>query len=448
VKCYCTDVLRKAYYIENDGLKIRNLVMLRLLLITIFLLCAGVAVYVAATLNDSFVYSALFCAAVGGALLAWLVIWSYQKGREENLPRPYASAKLIEQTETTTPKLPASALLEATMYSMREGVLVIGSDTRVIAMNDAARALFTNAQDGAKAEGKRLSELTRHPLIVNAFRSTLENNKPTQVKVETLSTEKRFFDLRVEPLKSNESNGGAIGVFFDITRLERLEKVRQEFLSNVSHELRTPLAAILAYVETLEDGAIDDAENNYRFLNVIRKNSERMQTLVEDILELSSIEAGNIRIESQEVHLKPIIEDVIESLAGRTEQNRVKIINEVAENVLVYADPKRLEQMLTNLIDNAIKFNRENGSVTITHESNETRDVINITDTGAGILPEHIPRIFERFYRVDRARSRDLGGTGLGLAIVKHLARAHGGEATVQSSYGVGSTFTIEFPKV
>lgn len=420
--------------------------MPRLLLLIIFLICVGVVVYVAATLNDSFVYSALFCAAVGGAMLMWLAIWSYQKQREENSPRPYTPAKIIEQIETTTPTLPASALLEATMYSMHEGVLVIGADTRVIAMNDAACALFTNAQNG-KAEGKRLSELTRHPLIVNAFRSTLENNKPTQIKIETLSNEKRFFDLRVEPLKSNESKGGAIGVFFDITRLERLEKVRQEFLSNVSHELRTPLAAILAYVETLEDGAIDDPENNYRFLNVIRKNSERMQTLVEDILELSLIEAGNIHIESQGVHLKPIIEDVIESLKQRAEQNHIKIVNRVDENIFVYADPKRLEQMLTNLIDNGIKFNREGGSVTITHESNETRDCIRIKDTGDGIPPEHLPRIFERFYRVDRARSRDLGGTGLGLAIVKHLARAHDGEATVQSTYGVGSTFAIEFPK-
>lgn len=375
----------------------------------------------------------------------WLLIWSYQNRQRENSPQPYTSAKIIEQTETNTPKLPASSLLEATMHSMREGVIVIGMDTRVIAMNDAARSLFKDAENG-KAERKRLSELTRHPLINNAFRSTLENGERTQIKLETISNEKRFYDLRVEPLKSNDGNGGAIGVFFDITRLERLEKVRQEFLSNVSHELRTPLAAILAYVETLEDGAIEDPENNYRFLNVIRKNSERMQTLVEDILELSSIEAG-IHIEPQETELTPIIEDIIESLAQQAETNHVTIKNEVDKEVAVYADAKRLEQMLTNLIDNATKFNSDGGIVTITHQSNETHDFISVTDTGTGIPPEHLPRIFERFYRVDRARSRDLGGTGLGLAIVKHLARAHVGEATVKSTYGVGSTFTIELPK-
>lgn len=419
--------------------------MFRLLLLTIFLICAGVAVYVAAMLNNSFVYSALFCAVVGGALLTWLFIWSYQNRQQENSPQPYTSAKIIEQTETNTPKLPASSLLEATMHSMREGVIVIGADTRVIAMNDAARALFKDAEND-KAR-KRLSEITRHPLINNAFRSTLENGEPTQIKLETISNEKRFYDLRVEPLRSNEGNSGAIGVFFDITRLERLEKVRQEFLSNVSHELRTPLAAILAYVETLEDGAIDDPENNYRFLNVIRKNSERMQTLVEDILELSSIEAG-IHIEPQKTELTPIIEDIIESLAQQAETNHVTIKNEIDKDVAVYADAKRLEQMLTNLIDNATKFNHDSGTVTITHQSNETHNLISVTDTGTGIPLEHLPRIFERFYRVDRARSRDLGGTGLGLAIVKHLARAHGGEATVKSTYGVGSTFTIELPKM
>jgi two-component system phosphate regulon sensor histidine kinase PhoR len=425
--------------------------MPRLLLLTIFLLCAGVAIYVAVTFNHPFVFSALFCAVVAGALLMWLFIWSYLNQRESQSLQSRTSipAKLIEQAETTRPTVSASALLKATMHSMREGVLVVGPDTRVIALNDAARVLFTNAND--KPEGKRLSELTRHPLVHNAFRATLENGERTQVKVETLVGERRYFDLRVEPLPPNNREegrgGGAIGVFFDITRLERLERVRQEFLSNVSHELRTPLAAILAYVETLEDGAIDDAENNTRFLGVIRKNAERMQTLVEDILELSSIEAGMIHVEPQQTNLVSIIYDVIVALAARAESHNVTIINDVAHETEVYADPKRLEQMLTNLLDNAIKFNRQGGTVTINHSSRETRDSISVTDTGPGIPSEHLSRIFERFYRVDRARSRELGGTGLGLAIVKHLARAHSGEATVESTYGIGSTFTIELPK-
>jgi two-component system phosphate regulon sensor histidine kinase PhoR len=239
---------------------------------------------------------------------------------------------------------------------------------------------------------------------------------------------------------------GAIGVFFDITQLERLERVRKEFLSNVSHELRTPLTAIIAFVETLEDGAIDEAENNRRFLSVIRKNATRMHNLIDDILELSAIEDGTVPVEPQRTRLRPVIEDVLTALASRAESHSVTLHNEVSADVLVYAEARRLEQMLTNLVDNAIKFNRKGGSVTIRHKAQDGRDFISVTDTGEGLAPEHVLRIFERFYRVDRARSRELGGTGLGLAIVKHLARAHGGEASVESRQGEGSTFTIELP--
>jgi two-component system phosphate regulon sensor histidine kinase PhoR len=223
--------------------------------------------------------------------------------------------------------------------------------------------------------------------------------------------------------------------------------VRQEFLSNVSHELRTPLTAIIAFVETLEDGAMDDAEHNRRFLNVIRKNAERMHNLIDDILELSSIEAGIVTVEPRPVRLAGVIEDITTALASRAAARGITLHSEIENGALVYADARRLEQMLTNLLDNAIKFNREGGRVTIRHEASDERDRISIKDTGDGISPEHIERIFERFYRIDRARSREMGGTGLGLAIVKHLARAHGGEASVQSAPGEGSTFIIELPK-
>jgi two-component system, OmpR family, phosphate regulon sensor histidine kinase PhoR len=238
---------------------------------------------------------------------------------------------------------------------------------------------------------------------------------------------------------------GAIGVFFDITRLERLERVRQEFLSNVSHELRTPLTAIIAFVETLEGGAMGDPENSRRFISIIGRNAARMRSLINDILELSAIEAGTVFIEARPVRLWQMVNDVTTSLASRAEARGVTLVNEVPPDTVVFADPRRLEQMLTNLVDNAVKFNREGGEVSIRHER-ETRDRISVTDAGDGIPPEHIKRIFERFYRVDRARSREMGGTGLGLAIVKHLARAHGGEASVHSTPGVGSTFTVELP--
>src|SRR5918911_1243347 len=173
---------------------------------------------------------------------------------------------------------------------------------------------------------------------------------------------------------------GAIGVFFDITRLERLERVRQEFLSNVSHELRTPLTAIIAFVETLEEGALDDSENNRRFLSVIRRNAERIHSLIDDILELSAIEAGTVTVEPVVVPLRRIIEDVIMALGARASARRLTLHNEVGAEVQVYADARRLEQMMTNLIDNAIKFNREGGRVLVRHENTGEHDRIRARD--------------------------------------------------------------------
>ncbi len=237
-----------------------------------------------------------------------------------------------------------------------------------------------------------------------------------------------------------------MGVFFDVTRLERLELIRQEFLSNVSHELRTPLTSIVALAETLEAGAIEDPQNNRRFLTIIQKNASRMHRLIDDILELSAIEAGNVKVRPEPVPLHPLVEDVISSLSAAAVSRNIDLQNLVPPNSEVFADPHRLVQMLTNLIDNAVKFNREGGTVSIRY-GNSDRDRISVEDTGEGIPSHHLDRLFERFYRVDRARSRELGGTGLGLAIVKHLAKSHGGEVTVSSRLGEGTEFTIELPR-
>jgi two-component system phosphate regulon sensor histidine kinase PhoR len=358
-------------------------------------------------------------------------------------------------------------LFEATMSGMREGLLVVDKDLRVVASNTAAHGLFNPSR--GKLETQRLTDLTRNPAIYSTFLDALNGNERSGVKVETHGPDRLVFDLRVVPLKGANGAGaaGALGVFIDITRIERLEHIRQEFLSNVSHELRTPLTAILAFVETLEAGAIDDPESAHRFLAIIRKNANRMNELIGDILELSAIEAGNVAVRAEPVELKPLVNDIISSLAKKGESQSVSVINAVAAGATVFADARRLEQMLTNLVENAIKFNRENGQVTIKFESgdwdssprvrkgvetlgiqSETpgRDKIIVEDTGEGIPAQHLERLFERFYRVDRARSREMGGTGLGLAIVKHLARAHGGEVTVTSELSKGSTFTIELP--
>jgi two-component system phosphate regulon sensor histidine kinase PhoR len=339
----------------------------------------------------------------------------------------------------------SSELLDATLNEMREGLLVIDAEMRVVASNRAARSLFSHMDE--QIDSRRLTELTRNPAIYDAFLDAIRGTERAGVKVETYGQAKRIFDLRVVPLRAGNGRdvNGAVGVFFDVTRLERLELVRQEFLSNVSHELRTPLTSIMALAETLEAGALDDSENNRRFLSIIQKNAARMHRLIDDILELSAIEAGNVKVQAETVQLHALMDDVIGSLSALAAARSITVQNLVRPDVKVLADPHRLVQMLTNLIDNAIKFNREGGSVLVKYESRGDDRII-IEETGEGIPAHHLDRLFERFYRVDRARSRELGGTGLGLAIVKHLVKAHGGEVTVESRFGEGTQFTIELP--
>jgi two-component system phosphate regulon sensor histidine kinase PhoR len=338
-----------------------------------------------------------------------------------------------DQTRTTLNEL---------FKTMRESVIVVGEDTRIFASNEAAYEAF-GRRNGA-LENKRLTEVIRDLNLHEAFRSALEERKTSDVELEIVGTDKKY-DVRIAPFEFDEKRG-AIGIFYDISQIERLENVRQEFLSNISHELRTPLTSILAFVETLEDGAIDDDENNLRFLGVIRRNAERMHHLINDILELSSIESGKITIEPKKCSLSSLTDEVFTNLSAKAAEKRVKLVNDVPRETSVFADAVRLEQMLTNLIDNAVKFNREAGSVSVSHARAGGSDVISVADTGEGISGDHLQRIFERFYRTDRARSREIGGTGLGLAIVKHLARLHGGEISVTSTPGKGSVFSIELP--
>jgi two-component system phosphate regulon sensor histidine kinase PhoR len=367
------------------------------------------------------------------------------------VPAPETAEADVSEEEQSAETFAFGKLFEATMTGMREGLLVVDKDMRVVASNVAAHKLFSATR--GKLNTQRLTELTRNPEIYGAFLDALQGTERSGVKIQTHGPERLIFDLRVVPLSSGDGKAaqGALGVFIDVTRIERLEQVRQEFLSNVSHELRTPLTSILAFVETLEAGAIDDKEASRRFLPIIRRNATRMNDLIDDILELSAIEAGNVQVKAEEVELHPIVNEVIASLAAKADSRGLTVLNAVPVEAMVFADARKLEQMLTNLVENAIKFNRRNGRVTVSYESpslgNGQGSNIIVEDTGEGIPAQHLERLFERFYRVDRARSRELGGTGLGLAIVKHLARLHDGEVTVTSELGKGSKFTIELPR-
>ena len=384
----------------------------------------------------------IYLIVIGSLMLVGAVVWIVLTRRKSS---NVSSVEQLDQTNSPD-SFAVRSLLEATLSGMREGLLVVNKDMRVVASNTAAHKLFNPSVPALQSQ--RLTELTRNPAIYSAFLDGLKGIERSGVKVETHGPERQVFDLRVVPIGTVNGHGaeGALGVFFDITRTERLELIRQEFLSNVSHELRTPLTSILAFVETLETGATEDPESCQRFLSIIRKNASRMQGLIDDILELTAIEGGNVQLRAAPVELYDLVEDVCASLAAKASAHGVTLKNDVAPEVVVHADVRRLEQMLTNLIDNGIKFSREHGTVTISHESG-AREKILVRDNGEGIPAQHLERLFERFYRVDRARSRDLGGTGLGLAIVKHLALLHGGEVTVTSELGKGSIFAIHLPK-
>jgi two-component system phosphate regulon sensor histidine kinase PhoR len=398
--------------------------------------------------------------ALAAALFGAAVVRFYPRERDaevgalhmsETAQRLDAGATLNVAAAVAAGEVHAATLLEVTMDSMREAVVIIDNAMRVVALNNSARAAFR--QGGADAlSPRRLSDLTRNPAIYSAFAAAVARGERAEVKVEADGGgDRHVYDLHVAPLRQREvvygsDVRGAVGVFFDITRLEQLERVRQEFLSNVSHELRTPLTSIITFAETLQDGALEDEKDARRFVQIIGRNAGRMRSLIEDIMELSAIESGALGLEVREARLHQLVRETFNALDSKAEGCGVTLVNEVELGAVVRADARRLEQMLINLVENAIKFSRRGGEVRVRHERG-ARDLISVEDEGEGIPAEHLPRIFERFYRVDRARSRELGGTGLGLAIVKHLARAHGGEVSVRSTPNEGTTFTIELPR-
>ena len=343
------------------------------------------------------------------------------------------------RAKEATPQRVLYNILDATP----EGVLIVGPDMRIITGNDAARASFAGIY--GRLENLLVDTIIPNTEVIDAFRRAFDENEISDIHLEYSSRATRRYDVHIAPLELDHGRA-AIGFFYDVTQVHRLENIRQEFLSNISHELRTPLTSILAYVETLEEGGLEDVENNRRFLSVIRRNGERMRNLIADILELSQIESGTIVIHPTEVKLSELVDDILTNLSPAAEPREITLQNEVDPLARVQADQKRLEQMITNLVDNAIRFNKRGGSVTVAAGARGRKNFIYVSDTGEGIVRDQVHRIFERFYRVDRARSRDVGGTGLGLAIVKHLAKLHGGEVSVESEVGVGTKFTIDLP--
>ncbi len=332
--------------------------------------------------------------------------------------------------------------LRTVLNSMIEGVIAIDSDQRVLLVNESACRLFPIQE--SSAVGRPLWELVRSPQLQQWMTIALSQSESVGGELELKAPASRLLTVRVAGLPGPTA-AGAIVVASDISQLRRLEQVRQEFVANASHELKTPLASIKACVETLLDGALDDVEVRVSFLQTVNEQTERLDKLVRDLLALTRIETQ----ERQPVLHPVVLADIVQLCVNRHLQNAGRkdmrlITTPLSNDVRVEGDEESLEQIFDNLIDNAIKYTNAGGTVTIRWEAEGDLCRIDVEDTGIGIPQAHLPRIFERFYRVDRARSRELGGTGLGLSIVKHLVQIMGGTVSVSSRLGKGTTFSVE----
>lgn len=334
----------------------------------------------------------------------------------------------------------------AVFSSMIEGVIAVDQNRRIIKMNKAAaRLLSINPKEVKGLKIKEISGKTElHQFIKKAF----ESLKPIE-GVINLNNNEVFIQARSTVLrKENGENIGAVVVLNDITRLRKLENLRQEFVANVSHELRTPITSIKGFVETLMDGAIDDKDEALHFLEIIKKHTGRLNNIIEDLLSLSRIEQeeSEKEIQKEYVRLLDVINSAGQACLVKADAKNIEIKLNCSDDIFVEVSPSLIEQAIVNLIDNALKYSPNDEKVEVCVIKDSKHIMLNVIDNGCGIPPEHISRIFERFYRVDKARSRKLGGTGLGLSIVKHIAQIHNGFVNVQSELNKGSVFSISLP--
>ena len=330
------------------------------------------------------------------------------------------------------------------LKSMAEGVLAVDHQMRVLFCNQA----LSNAL-GLKhpvEENTPLVGLVRDPKFLSLIAGVLASGEPVKCKLQFAAEDTSIFEAYAAPL-AVPPHRGALVILHDITGLERLERIRRDFVANVSHELRTPLTAIRGYAETLLGGALDDSENNRRFVEIIQAHAIRLNNIASDLLTLSDLESGRRDTEPGPISVEEAVNTALLTVEPEARIRGVKLVRGNVHDALITGHAIRLEQALVNLLDNAIKFNQPGGEARIDAGINpEGRVYITVSDTGSGMPSEDLPRIFERFYRVDRARSRAVGGTGLGLSIVKHVVERMDGTIKVDSRLGKGSTFTILLP--
>jgi two-component system phosphate regulon sensor histidine kinase PhoR len=338
--------------------------------------------------------------------------------------------------------------LEAVLSSMLEGVIAVDREERIISVNQAAARWFDIGPE--KVRGRSIPEAIRNLAIQKFVTRSLKSRTPVEDDIAVYRNGERTLNIKSAPLSDMGPEPiGMLIVFSDVTQLRRLEDMRRDFVANVSHEIRTPLTAIKGFVETLHQNTVATPEEAERFLGIISKHVDRLNTIIEDLLMLSRIEnegeSGDIKREK--TRLRDLFQNAMQICRPRADEKRIQIELAADEGLAAMVDPVLLEQAMVNLLDNAIKYSDPEKKVRIQARTVGNEVQIHVQDHGIGIEKKHLPRLFERFYRVDKARSRAMGGTGLGLAIVKHIAQAHGGQVTVESSLGEGSLFTIHLPR-
>ncbi len=339
------------------------------------------------------------------------------------------------------------AKVEAAFSSALDGVLILSRDGRIETHNQGMSAILGDRY--GVIIGKTPLEVFRNLDLQKALDNYDRSRMPVSQEIELGGEERAVLDVGITPVRGYaDADEKTMLVFHDVTRLKKLERMRVDFVANVTHEIKTPLTAILGFVETLQEGAIEDPQTAKKFLSIITRHAERLNRLVEDLLTISNAELGEMHFSFERVALSGIAQSVLPMMQPRAGEKKIKLTSEIPEDLpLIRADRDRLSQILINVLDNAVKFTPESGQVTLAASPATGGEVVvRITDTGIGVPQDEIPRLGERFYRVDKTRSRELGGTGLGLSIVKHLVTAHKGRMEIESQLGRGTTVSLTFP--
>ncbi|HPD57279.1 MAG TPA: ATP-binding protein [Smithellaceae bacterium] len=335
--------------------------------------------------------------------------------------------------------------LMTAITSINEGVLILNEEEKIEFISPAINNILNQKYDNIF--GKTLMEALRNLELLDLYKKFKETRSAVSGEVTLGDADPVITKVSISPFHGANESEKAMVVFHDITRLRKLEMIRTDFVANVTHEIRTPLTAIIGYLETIKSGKVKNTEDINKFVSIMLNQAQRLNRLVEDLMTISKIELGEMSFKHEDIDLSEVIGGVIPLLERKAQEKKIKIINGMTQRMkTIRGDKDRLMQIFVNILDNAVKFTQENGEVTINASETKGGVIVDITDTGTGIPKEEIQRLGERFYRVDKTRSRDLGGTGLGLSIVKHLMVAHGGRMEIKSALGRGTTVSLFFP--